>query len=73
MWKFWGEKEVLTRFWLGNLKESDHLEDLGIEIINGEKYMLNKSALRSGTRLIIQQDTEIWRAVINESMKFRVS
>ena len=33
MWKLLGRKEVLTRFWFGNLKERDHLEDLGIKII----------------------------------------
>jgi hypothetical protein len=27
----WGREEVNTRFWWGNQKESDHLEDLGID------------------------------------------
>jgi hypothetical protein len=28
-----GEKAVLTRFWLGKLKEIEHFEDLGTKII----------------------------------------
>jgi hypothetical protein len=27
----YGKKEVCTGFWWGNLRERDHLEDLGIE------------------------------------------
>ena len=26
----WGTGEVHTRFWLGDLRERDHLEDLGV-------------------------------------------
>jgi hypothetical protein len=26
-----GDKEVRTRFWLGDLRERDHLEDLGVD------------------------------------------
>jgi hypothetical protein len=31
MWQVWGKTEIHTEFWLGNLKETDHLEDLGID------------------------------------------
>jgi hypothetical protein len=33
-------REVDTGFWLGNLKESDHLEDQGIDVIV-LKFILN--------------------------------
>jgi len=27
MWRVWGTGEVYTGFWLGDLRERDHLED----------------------------------------------
>jgi hypothetical protein len=29
MWLVWGKREMHTGFWLVNLKERDHLEELG--------------------------------------------
>ena len=31
MWHEWGTREVRTGFWWGDLKERDHLEDLGVD------------------------------------------
>jgi hypothetical protein len=31
MWHVWGRGETHTGFWWGNLKERDHLEDLGLK------------------------------------------
>jgi hypothetical protein len=31
MWHVWGTGEVYTEFWWGNLREGDHLEDLGVD------------------------------------------
>jgi hypothetical protein len=38
MWHVWETGEIHIWFWLGNLKERDHLKDLGIDeriILNG--------------------------------------
>jgi hypothetical protein len=42
MWHVWKREEVHRGFWLGNLKEIDHLEDLGIEWKIILKWMLKK-------------------------------
>jgi hypothetical protein len=31
MWHVSGREEVQTGFWYGNLRERDHLEDLGVD------------------------------------------
>jgi hypothetical protein len=31
MWHVWGKGEVNTGFWWGDLRERDHLEDLGAD------------------------------------------
>jgi len=43
--------EVDTGFWLGNLKERDHLEDQGIDVIV-LKFILKKYIRRTWTSVI---------------------
>jgi len=31
MWHVWGRGEVHTGFWWGNLRERNHLEDIGVD------------------------------------------
>jgi hypothetical protein len=31
MWHVWGTGETHTGFWLGDLRERDHFEDLGLD------------------------------------------
>jgi hypothetical protein len=32
MWHGWGRGEVHTEFWLGILKERNHLEEIGVDV-----------------------------------------
>jgi hypothetical protein len=49
---FKGRTEMDTGFWLGTMKESDHLEDIGVEATIILKWMLNRYDGRTWTRLI---------------------
>jgi hypothetical protein len=42
MWHVWGSGEVHTGFWWGDLRERDHLEDLGIDVKIVLKRILKK-------------------------------
>jgi hypothetical protein len=44
MWYVTGEDEVLTEFWCGNLKEREHLGNLGADGKIPLKCILNKWA-----------------------------
>jgi hypothetical protein len=64
-----GDKKVLTRIWLGDPKEKDHLEDLGI---NRRIFTLKKYVRISDTELI---SVSIFRSVellLIRAMNFRV-
>jgi hypothetical protein len=32
MWHVWGKVEARTGFWWGDLREREHLEDLGVDV-----------------------------------------
>jgi hypothetical protein len=44
----WGRGEVHTGFWWGNLRERDHLEDLGIDERIILKSILKEAGWRHG-------------------------
>jgi hypothetical protein len=42
MWHVLGREEVHKRYWWGNLKERDHMEDLGVDAKKILKFIINK-------------------------------
>jgi len=67
-WHVWGRGEVYTGFWWGNLRERDHLEDLGVD----GRIILRRIFRKwdGGIGWIdLAQDRERWRALVNAVMK----
>jgi len=52
MWCIWGRGEVHMGFWLGNLRERNHLEDLGVDGRMTLKWISKKWDGRACTGLI---------------------
>ena len=51
MWHVWETREVHTRFWWRDLRERDHLEDLGLDGRIILKCILKKWDGKTWTRL----------------------
>ena len=71
----WETGKVNTRFLWGNLRERDHLEDVGVN----ERIILKMDLQEvgwgeGGVRDCsdLAQDTDRWRALVNAIMNFRV-
>jgi hypothetical protein len=71
MWHAWEWKENCTRFWCEIQKERDHSEDRGVDGRMGSEWILRRMV--SGVeRIILAQDRDRWRALVNKVMNLRV-
>jgi len=68
----WGRGEANTGFWLGNLRERDHLGDPGV---NGRiilRWIFRKWVVGGMDWIELTQDRDRWRALANAIMNLRV-
>jgi len=65
-------REVHTKFWWGNLRESHHLEDPEVE---GKIILIgySRSGMGGMDWICRTQNKDRWRAVVNVVMNLRVS
>jgi len=67
-----GRGGVHKGFWWGNMRERDHLEELGVRGKIQLKFIFQK--WNGGMDWIdLTQDRERYRAFVNSVMKFRIS
>jgi hypothetical protein len=62
---------VYTGFWWGNLRERDHLGDLGLDKDN-IRTDLQEVGYGGMEWIDLYQDTDRWRALVNVAMNLRV-
>jgi hypothetical protein len=67
-----GEGRGATRFWWGDLREGDHLEDPGVDGRIILKWILIKRDGGGMDWIDMAQDSDRWRAVVNAVMNLRV-
>jgi hypothetical protein len=66
------ERHVRTGFWLGNLRERDHLGDPGVDGRIILRWNFRKWDVGVWTGLSWLLDRDRWRALVNEIMNIRV-
>jgi hypothetical protein len=68
MWLVWETGEVQTWFWWGNMRERDHLENLGVDGRVILKWVFKKWDGRMDW-IDLAQDRDRWLALVNAVMK----
>jgi hypothetical protein len=69
MWHAWERGETCTGFWWESPKETDHLEDQGVD---GIKMELREIGWGCVEWIQLAQDRDRWRAVVNAVMNLLV-
>jgi hypothetical protein len=71
MWHVWGKREVHTGFWYGDLREGDPLIDPSVD---GRIILKRIFKTWDGGMdwIVLAQDRDRWRALVNAVMNLRV-
>jgi hypothetical protein len=64
--------EVHTGFWWGDLRERDHLEDLGLDGRITLKWIFKKIGWRNLYWIDLAEDRDKWPTLVNAIMNLRV-
>ena len=72
MLNVWGRGEVCTEFWLGNLRERDHLEDPDVDGRIILRWIFRKWDVGGMDWIDVAQDRDRWRTLVNAVMNLRV-
>jgi hypothetical protein len=67
-----GRGEVYTRFWWGNLRKRDHLEDLGVDGRIILRCIIRKWEVGDMGWIDLTEDRDRWWALVNAVMNLRV-
>jgi len=72
MWNIYGRGDTYTVFWLENLRERDHLEDIGVDGRKILKSVLKKWYGEAWARIYLASDTDRRRVLLNSVMNPRI-
>ena len=64
------ERRGVHRFWWGNLKERDRLEEPGIDGMIILRWIFRKKDVGDMDWIELAQDRDRWRALVNAVMNF---
>jgi len=72
MLQVWERGDMHKGFWLGNLRERDHLEDKGVDGRIILRMDLQEVGWGGMDWIDLAQDRDRWQALVNAVMNFRV-
>jgi hypothetical protein len=73
MWHVWGTGDEHTGFWLGDLRDRGHFEELGADGRIILRWIFRKWDVGGMGWIELARDTDRLRALVNEVMNFRVA
>jgi len=67
-----GRRDVYTRFWWGNLRKRDHLENLGVDGRIILRWIFRKWEVGGMDWIDLVEDRDRWWALANAVMNLRI-
>jgi hypothetical protein len=73
MWHVWEIEEVHAGFWWGDLREKDHLLDVGVNERKLLKMDIQEVGLGGMDWIDLSQDTDRWRALVKAVINININ